>query len=101
MVLPDAGVTLSVQILRSVLFLLAALPVLILWSGGRLQCIALLGFAFFLLAATFEIVMAYELPAVLRITHSIEILADSMIYAWLMVKLLVQQDVHREKSLAE
>lgn len=101
MVLPGAGLILSVQILRSILFLLASLPVLILWSATRPQCVAPLGIAIFVLTATFEIVMAYELPAVLRITHSIEILADSMIYAWLMVKLLVQQDVHREKSLAE
>ncbi len=94
LVLPDTGLILSVQILRSLLFLLASLPVLILWSGTRLQRIVLLGIAFFVLAATFEIVMAYELPAVLRITHSIEILADSMVYAWLLVKLLVRHDVH-------
>jgi hypothetical protein len=74
------------------LFLLASLPVLILWAGARRQRIVVLGLAFFVLAATFEIVLAYKLPVVLRVTHSLEILADSLVYAWLLIKLLTPRE---------
>jgi hypothetical protein len=92
LVLPDVGVIFAVQLLRSSLFLLAVVPVMQAWSGSRSQLAVLLGLAFFVLAATFEITLAYELPLVLRITHSIEILADSFVYAWLLVALLVQKE---------
>lgn len=91
LVLPDVGVILSVQLLRGFLYLLASLPVLIVWSGSRRQLIFLLGIAFFVLGATFEIILAFQLPSVLRVTHSIEILADSLVYAWLLATLLVQR----------
>jgi hypothetical protein len=90
LVLPAVEVILGVQFLRSLLFLLAALPVLWAWSGSRRQLIWFLGLAFFVLGATFEIVLAYQLPLVLRVTHSIEILADSLVYAWFLVTLLAQ-----------
>jgi hypothetical protein len=60
------------------------------WSGSQRQLNCFLGLAFFVLGATFEIVLAYQLPLVLRVTHSIEILADSLVYAWLLVTLLAQ-----------
>jgi hypothetical protein len=88
--LPDAGTILAVQFLRGALFLIASFPVLVSWSGSKRQLILRLGFAFFVLGATFEIVLAYQLPAVLRITHSIEIFVDSLVYAWLLVALLMQ-----------
>jgi len=95
LVLPDIGTILTVQFLRSILFLIASLPVLALWSGTKRQLILRLGFALFVLGATFEIVLAYQLPTVLRLTHSIEILVDSLVYAWLLVTLLVQHVDHR------
>ena len=94
LILPDVGTILAVQFLRSMLFLIASLPVLVLWSASKRQLILRLGFAFFILGATFEIVLAYQLPTVLRLTHSIEILVDSLVYAWLLVTLLVQHVDH-------
>lgn len=88
LVIPDMGVILSAQFIRSVLFLLASIPILIVWSGNRLQLIMLLGVAFFLFMG---IAVTYWFPPILRVTHSIEVLAGSLIYAWLLVKLLVQK----------
>lgn len=101
LVLPDVGTILVVQILRSLLFLIASLPVLTLWSGSKRQLILRLGLAFSVLGATFEIVLAYQLPTVLRLTHSIEILIDSLVYAWLLVTLLVQPVDHRAGEMIE
>jgi len=65
--------------------------------GGRSlrRLVILLGFALFVLGATFEVVLAYQLPAVLRVTHSLEILVDSLVYAWLLITLLVPRMDHR------
>jgi hypothetical protein len=88
LVLPDTGVMISIQFLRSFLFLLSSIPVLVMWSGNRLQLVVLLGFAFFVFAG---IAVAYWLPLLLRVTHSVEVLADSLVYAWFLVTLLVQK----------
>ena len=98
LVLPDAGVILSVQFARGFLYLLASIPVLVFWSGTRTQLIIRLGFAFFVLAVIFDVVLAYELPIALRITHSIELLVDSLVYTFLLVKLLVQKNALKPQS---
>ncbi|MEW6754612.1 MAG: hypothetical protein AB1505_27060 [Candidatus Latescibacterota bacterium] len=86
--LPAARVILGVELLRGLLFALAVLPVIRAWCGSRRELVRALGLALFVLGATFEIVLAYQLPLVLRVTHTVEILADSLVYAWVLVSLL-------------
>ena len=93
LVLPEPGLILSIQLTRSMLYLLVALPVMILWSGSRRQLVVALALAFFVFVAAYDIVLAYQVPNVLLVTHAFEVLADSFVYAWLLVALLVQNTI--------
>lgn len=91
--LPDIEVILLVQLFRSLLFVLVSLPVMIMWVGSRTQLIVLLGIAYFVFVFSYDIVLAYQYPSILRITHGVEILADSIVYAFLIVKLLAPKEI--------
>ena len=90
--LPGTGVIILTQLLRSSLFFLAALPILIVWSGSRRQLTAQLGFAFFVLVGLFGMIQTYWLGPVLLVVHSVEILADSVVYAGVLALLFVRKD---------
>ncbi len=79
--LPTWGQILPIQLLRSLLFLLAGLPVLILWQSSRRGLILTLGLVLFLLVGGLNMLQAYWMPANLRLIHSLEILADELVYA--------------------
>jgi len=87
--LPGAGVILATQFLRGALHLVVALPIMILWSASRRQLVVALALAFFVFVAAYDIVLACRVPNVLLITHTFEVLADSFVYAWLLVVLLI------------
>ena len=86
--LPGWGQILPVLALRSLLFLLICLPVLIAWglSNGRL--FVTLGLALFLLVGGLGMMYATWLVPELRLTHTLEILADELVYAGALVLLL-------------
>jgi hypothetical protein len=88
--LPGWDQILPVLALRSLLFLLVCLPVLIAWGllNGRL--FISLGLALFLLVGGLGMLYAYWLVLELRLTHTLEILADEMVYAGALVFLLRQ-----------
>ena len=90
--LPSTGVIILVQLLRSSLFFLAALPILIVWSGSRRQLAVRLGVAFFILVGLFGMIQAYWLAPILKVLHNIEIFADSVVYAGVLAVLLVRKD---------
>jgi hypothetical protein len=90
--LPKSGTIVAIELLRGVMFVLSSIPLLIVWSGSKRQSVLFLGLAFFVLTATFEIVMAYQLPTLMRVIHTVEILADSFVYAWLLVLVLVPKE---------
>ncbi len=89
---PSTGVIVLVQLLRSSLFFLAALPILIVWSGSRFKLTVRLGFAFFVLVGLFGMIQAYWLAPILQVLHNIEILADSVVYAGILAVLFVRKD---------
>ncbi len=89
--LPGAGVIILTQLLRSSLFFLAALPILIVWSDSRLKLTFLLGFAFFVLVGLFGMIQSYWLAPVLLVVHSVEILVDSVVYAGVLALLFVRK----------
>ena len=89
--IPDIGTIMAVQLVRSLLFLMATLPIMIAWFGNRVQLVVMLGIAHFMFVFSYDIVLAYQLPIKLVLTHAIEILLDSMVYSWVMVKLLYSE----------
>ena len=86
--LPSIETVLTVLFIRSVLFFIACLPVLIAWQGSRLNLFWCLGLALFYLVGFQSLLIATWMPWALRLPHMIEILFDEIIYAgalaWLM-----------------
>ncbi|MGE5553348.1 MAG: hypothetical protein ACM3XZ_05435 [Betaproteobacteria bacterium] len=85
--LPKTSGILRMQAVRSLLFLLAVLPVLVLWHAAR-SVFPALGVALFILVGWTPVFVAYWLPKPLRLTHGLEILVDSLACAWVVAKLL-------------
>jgi hypothetical protein len=85
---PGWGEILPVLFVRSLLFLAASLPVLVAWGKSPRRLILSLGFAMFVLVGAMGLIGGYWLPLDVRAYHGLEILADSMIYAWVIVALL-------------
>jgi hypothetical protein len=90
--LPPLGVIIPVQLLRSALFLLASLPAILLWGKRQLTLILALGFALFVFVGGFTMVTTYWFAWQLRVFHGLEILADEMVYALVLVLLFVPRD---------
>ncbi len=86
--LPKMEVMLVLATVRSFLFILCVLPVFIAWKGNRMTLFLALSVALFLLVGGVAMIQAIWLPAILRIAHSIEILADSITHAAGLVFLL-------------
>jgi hypothetical protein len=88
---PGWGQILPVLFARSVLFLAASLPVLVTWGESRRSLVLSLGFALFVLVGGMGLIGGYWLPLHVRLFHGVEILADSIVYAWVLVVLLVKR----------
>ncbi len=88
LILPGWGEILLTQALRSLLFLLSCLPLLILWRGSRMRLLVALGSGLFVFVGGLYMLQAYWYPPAMRIAHSLEILADSFAYAGALVALL-------------
>ena len=88
---PEFGTIVSMQLLRSALFLLVTIPILVKWSGSKKNLILSLGLAHSVMVFCYDIVLAYQLPFKLVIIHGLEILLDSFVYAFVFVKLLYHQ----------
>ena len=87
LVLPGWAQIIPMQFLRSLLFLLACMPVLIAWQMSRRSLLLRLGWALFVLVGLLNLMQAVWLPGSLRMVHTLEILADSFVYAWVLVML--------------
>jgi hypothetical protein len=88
---PGWGQILPVLFVRSVLFLAASLPILVTWGRSRRRLVLSLGFALFVLVGGMGLIGGYWLPLNVRLFHGLEILADSLVYAWVLVLLLVKK----------
>ena len=87
--LPSATTIILVQLLRSTLFLVATLPVLIAASGPRRPLVLALGLAFYVLVGLFSMIQTYWLAPTLLVLHNLEIFADSMVYTLALALLLM------------
>ncbi|MBN1451786.1 MAG: hypothetical protein JW963_12285 [Anaerolineales bacterium] len=78
--LPSWSQILPILLLRSLFFLFACLPVLILWQNSHRGLFLTLGLILFLLVGGLSMLQAYWLPVPLRLIHSLEILVDELVY---------------------
>jgi hypothetical protein len=85
---PTWGQILPILFVRSLLFSLVCLPVLVLWRGSARNLVLSLGSTLFVLGGLMYMIQAYWFPWRLRVFHSLEILADSFVYVWILVMLL-------------
>jgi hypothetical protein len=93
LVAPTWQQLLPILLMRSVLFMLACLPIVMTWQGSRRSLVLSLGFALFVLSGLVPLLQAYWMPVTLRIPHSLEILADSYVYAWALALLLGKENI--------
>jgi hypothetical protein len=92
-------VILATQFARSMLFLIAAMPILVMWSGPRRHLILALGLAFYVLVGLFGMIQSYWLAPTLQVLHNAEMLIDSMAYALALTILLVHPDETKDDEL--
>jgi hypothetical protein len=87
---PDVTRLFTVLFARSVLFLLACLPVLIVWRLSARSLFFRLGSSLFVLVGLLYLLIAYWLPLSLRLPHALEILAGELVYGGVLVALLAR-----------
>lgn len=88
-VIPPIGTIVAVQLVRSMLFLLPTLAVIERWTGGRLGLWLVLAWAHTALVGLAGLVIPSDLfTPTLRLTHSLEIAADSFVYMGITVAVL-------------
>ncbi len=87
--LPGWGTLLPVALARSALYLAVTIPILATWSRSRRSLFLCLTTALFAMMGLIGLLTATFFPPMLRITHSIEILGDAVVYAAFLVALFV------------
>ncbi|MDX1417035.1 MAG: hypothetical protein R3293_22715 [Candidatus Promineifilaceae bacterium] len=92
--LPGWDEIIPTLLLRSLLFLIACLPVFIFWQKSRFRLFITLGTTLFILVGGLYMLQAYWLPVTMRVVHSLEILADSFVYTGVVVVLLLKERRH-------
>src|SRR5882724_5729300 len=90
--IPPLDVIMRTQLLRSFLFLASSLPVILLWTGSRRRLILALGWAHTAMVGLYGLSQASFMPPVLRVLHSLEIAADSFVYAFILVWLFFPRE---------
>lgn len=78
--LPPMTVIVVLQLVRSLLFLASAAPVVLAFRGSCRQLAVRFGWAFWVLTGLYGMVSAVWMPPLLRLAHTVEIGADS--FAW-------------------
>lgn len=92
--LPGFGTMLPVALGRSALYLAVTVPILVTWSRSRRSLYWALAISFFAMMGLIGLLSAAFFPPVLRVAHSIEILGDALVYAWLLIALFIPKVRH-------
>lgn len=85
--IPPMATLIPVLHFRSLLLLLVSLPILVGWDGSRCGLILGLGLGHAAAVGLGGLAQVTFFPEVLRWTHGIEILVDSLVYAWILALL--------------
>ena len=88
LVLPEAGTMVDMQYLRGALYLLAVLPIIVLWRGSRQALWLWIGSAILVQIAATPILLAYWYPLSFRLVHALELVVDSFTQAYVYAQLL-------------
>jgi hypothetical protein len=88
--LPGLDALLPVLCLRSLIFLVACLPIIAAWQRTNRGLSLRLGFALFVLVGALGMLVAVWMPLSVRLPHTLEIFADEYTYAALLVLLLAR-----------
>jgi len=98
--LPGPLIVIGAVSLRSLLFLAASIPILVNWKGSRRSLVLSLAAALAAMVGLAGVIESTWMPTQLKIVHSVEIIADSLFHAWVLVALLVpkQKVEHAEIS---
>ena len=89
--IPTWGHLISLQLLRSGMFLLACLPVALLWRASQRGVLSALGLSLFVLTAFMAVITSYWFPWQMRLFHGLELLADAFVYAGVLAVLFRTQ----------
>lgn len=96
--LPGMGTIIPVALGRSALYLVVTIPLLVSWSRSRRSLLWSLALSFFAMMGLIGLLTATFFPPILRVAHSIEILGDAIVYAWLLVALFIPNARHEVKE---
>lgn len=99
--LPGLEVVIAVEFVRSIVFLLGAVPVFVAWLGVRRRLSVIFGLSLFSVLGLHSLLQASWLPWGMRGLHTVEILLDSLVYSWLLVRLLVPRTGSPSTSLSQ
>ena len=87
--------------IRSLLFLAATVPIIVGWRRSRRALVLSLAAAFTAMVGLTGLIESSWMPTTLRIVHSLEIAADSLVHAWVLVALLVPQAAKADERKEE
>jgi hypothetical protein len=96
--IPTPQVILTMQLVRSLVFLAATLPLVALWRGSRRGLWLSLGCAHTVTVALFGLIAATFLPALMRLAHGAEMTADAFAYTGLLVLLFAKTETSPETA---
>ncbi len=96
--IPTWSQLIPLQLVRSAIFLLCSLPVIVWWKGSQRGLRLSLGFSIFVLTAFMAVITAYWFPWQMRLYHGLELFADGLIYAAIMVTLLGKESLSKAQK---
>jgi len=78
--------------------IVATIPIALLWKKSRSSFIVSVGLAYAVAVGAFQLVQGTFLPVFLRVLHSVEIAADSFVYAAILGFLFVRYSARCEDA---
>ena len=96
--IPPASVLFPAAFGRSALILAVTLPVIIGWESTRTRAILGIGLGNATAVGLGGLILAPFFPALLRWVHGVEILADGLVYGWVLVLLFIPKLAAAEES---
>lgn len=100
LITPTWGQLILLQLVRSLLFLIVSLPVIVWWRGSCKGLWLALGLSVFVLTAFMAVITSYWFPWQLRLFHGLERLADGLAYTGVLTALFMwrKPDTKTEKN---
>lgn len=86
--IPPFGVMIETQLARSALFLFVSWPVVLGWTRSRGGLLIALALGHFTMVGLSGLIQTRIFPTTMAYAHGLEILADSLAYAWALTSLL-------------